>query len=287
MDVDFPFPLQRRRVAVLGTGLIGGSLALALRGQVAALYLVDPDPNIRALARSWNLGDMVTPDPAEALRHADVILLAAPVRAIVDLIHRLPQWVPHPAVVMDVGSTKQTIVQALATLPPRFDPIGGHPIAGKTHKGLAHADPSLFQGRPFVFTPLERTGPRARAFAQTLSQLLGALPLWMDPQTHDRLLAYTSHLPYLLSTVLALAVPGESREVMGPGFASTVRLASSSPGIMLDILLTNREAILEALDAAYEALFQLRRALEQEQEAFIRTLLEHAQQRYRRWFTQE
>ncbi len=285
MDADFgSFPLHQTRVAILGTGLIGGSLALALRGQVAALYLVDPDPDIRALARSWALGDLVTDRPEEALRHADVIVLAAPVRTIVDLIHHLPRWVPHPAIVLDVGSTKQAVVQALATLPPRFDPLGGHPIAGKTHRGLAHADPRLFEGRPFVFTPLARTGPRARAFAQTLARRLGALPLWMDPETHDRLLAYTSHMPYLLSAVLALAVPGESRDVMGPGFASTVRLAGSSPRMMLDILMTNREAVLDALDAVQDALQQLRQALERQHEALIRALLEQAQQRYRGWF---
>ncbi len=285
MDGDFsPFPLHTSRVAILGAGLMGGSLALALRGRVAGLYLADPDPEARALARAWGLGDMVTAHPGEAARHADVILLAAPVRAILELIPQLPAWVPHPAVVMDVGSTKATICRLLETLPPRFDAIGGHPLAGKTERGLAHADPRLFARRPFVLTPLPRTGPRARAFAQTLVNLLAARPVWMDPETHDRMVAFTSHAPYLLSLALALAVPPESRSVFGPGFESGVRLAGSSPRMMLDIMMTNLDAVLEALEAVEDVLEAARVALEKGRESELRRLFESAQTRYRSWF---
>ena len=285
MEGDFgDFPLRETRIAILGTGLIGGSLALALREHVRALYLADPDPEARALAHAWNLGDLVTPHPEDAVRHAQVILLAAPVRAILDLLQRLPQWIAHPAIVVDVGSTKTAICQAMAALPPRFDPIGGHPLAGKTEAGLAHADPHLFRERPFIFTPLPRTSPRARAFAKALAHVVGAFPLWMGPEAHDRLVAYTSHMPYLLSAALALAVPPETRDVMGPGFASTVRLAGSSPRMMLDILMTNLDAVLEALDALQDALWEVRRTLEKEREKDLQRLLQNVAQRYWAWF---
>lgn len=285
MEGDFgDFPLRKARIAILGTGLIGGSLALALRDHVGTLYLADPDPEARALAHAWGLGDRVTASAQDAVRHANVIVLAAPVRSILELMHHLPEWVPHPAIVLDVGSTKAAICQAMATLPPRFDPLGGHPLAGKTEAGLAHADPRLFQGRPFIFTPLPRTTSRARDFARALARVIGAFPLWMEPEAHDRLLAYTSHMPYLLSAALALAVPPESQEVMGPGFASTVRLAGSSPRMMMDILLTNLDAVLEALDALQDALWEVRRTLENETEKDLHELLQNVRQRYQKWF---
>ena len=286
MDGDFPpFPLEKSRVAIVGVGLMGGSLALALRGRVAALYLADPDPETRALARAWGLGDTVAAHPEEAVRHADVILLAAPIRAMLEIIPRLAEWVHHPAVVMDVGSTKVAVCRAFETLPPRFDPIGAHPLAGKTHQGLSHADPRLFAGRPFVLSPLPRTGPRAKGFAQTLVTLLNARPVWMAPETHDRLVAFTSHAPYLLSLALTLAAPGESRAVFGPGFESGTRLAGSSPRMMLDIMMTNLDAVLEALEAVETVLEQARVALEQGREADLYALFQEALERHRKWFS--
>ncbi len=269
MEDDF----RRYRVAILGTGLIGGSLALALRGRVGGLYLYDPDPRTRVLARSWGLGDVVD-RPEDALRHANVVLLAAPVRAIEEWLYRLPRLMPHPAVVMDVGSTKAAVCRAMAYLPPRFDPIGGHPIAGKEKAGLAHAQADLFRGAAFVLTPLPRTGPRARAFAEGLVRLLEARPVWMDPETHDRLLAFTSHMPYLLSLALALSLPEEAQEVVGPGWRSMTRLAASSQQMMLDILMTNLEPVLEALEQVQDVLELFRQALLRGEEAQLRAWME-------------
>ncbi len=257
------FPLHTRRVAIVGLGLMGGSLAMALRDRVASLYAVDPDPRTRALAREWGLVDVVAARPEEVLPHADTVILAAPVQAIVEIIPALPGWMPQPALVLDLGSTKQAVCQALAHLPPRFDVLGGHPIAGKERAGLAHADPGLFRGAPFVFTPLPRTSPRARAFAEALAQAVGARPVWATPEEHDRGLAFTSHLPYLLGVALARSVPAEMRSFVGPGFRSTSRLAASSPRMMRDIMATNLDAVLEALERMEDELARLRRLLRQ------------------------
>ncbi|NPA31455.1 MAG: prephenate dehydrogenase [Chloroflexi bacterium] len=257
------FPLHTRRVAIVGLGLMGGSLAMALRDRVAGLYAVDPDPRTRALAREWGLVDVVAARPEEVLPHVDAVILAAPVQAIVDLIPELPRWMPQPALVLDLGSTKQAVCQALAHLPPRFDVMGGHPIAGKERGGLAQADPGLFRGAPFVFTPLPRTSPRARAFAETLARAVGAYPVWATPEEHDRGLAFTSHLPYLLGVALTRSVPAEMRDFIGPGFRSTSRLVGSSPRLMRDIMATNLDAILEALERAEDELAVLRRLLRQ------------------------
>ncbi len=254
------------RVAILGLGLMGGSLALALRAQGVTVYAADPDPATRDLAASLGAAERIAAHPQDVLPDADAVILAAPVRAILDLLRGLPHWHPGEAVVMDIGSTKAAICRAMAALPPRFDPIGGHPIAGKAVAGLGHADATLYRGAPFVFTPLERTGAAARAFAKALCRALSAHPLWMDAETHDHWIAATSHLPYLVSLALTLATPEETAPLIGPGFRSTSRLASSSPRMMADIIATNRAPIQEALHRFRAALERIEEIIESDAE---------------------
>jgi prephenate dehydrogenase len=250
--------LAGRRVAIIGLGLMGGSLALALRGRVAELLAADPDPATRMLARERRIVDQIVADPVEIISLADVIILAAPVCVILSHIHLLGDMArnsqrlkdPQPPVspiVLDLGSTKQEIVEAMKTLPENFDPVGGHPMCGKEISGLAHADADIFRGATFAFTLLERTGPRAHIFAEALADAVGAVPLWIDPVTHDHWVAATSHLPYLLANALAGVTPAEAAPLIGPGFRSTSRLAPASLSVMLDILRTNRQPVLEAL----------------------------------------
>jgi prephenate dehydrogenase len=249
MDPDGFF--STRRIAILGLGLMGGSLALALRGHVAGLSAVDPDPATRTLAIENGIVDRIAADPGEILDQADVIVLAAPVEAILEHIRFLGGWGGHSRpdgiIVLDLGSTKQAIVEAMQSLPEGFDPLGGHPMCGKETSGLAHAEADLYRGATFAFTPLERTSPLARAFAEALAAAVGAVSLWIDPATHDRWVAATSHLPYLLAIALAGATPPEAVPLVGPGFRSTSRLAAASLPVMLDILRTNRQPVIEAL----------------------------------------
>ena len=245
------------RLAILGLGLMGGSLAMALRGQCAGLLGIDPDPAAVQLALARGVVDQAATDPAGLLAEADVIILAAPVNTILELLAALPELHPGPAVVLDLGSTKARIVEAMEKLPERFDPIGGHPMCGKERSGLANADPQLFRGTPFAFTPLARTRPRARKFAAALAGALGAAPLWLDPATHDRWVAATSHLPFLVSNALAACTPLEAATLVGSGFRSATRLAPTPANMMLDILMTNRENVLAALGSFRQQLDQL------------------------------
>jgi prephenate dehydrogenase len=272
--------LSEATVLIIGLGLMGGSLALALKGQVRSILAVDPDPGTRALASSRNVVAEISADPNEVVGRADLIVLAAPVRAILELIAELPTWNAGPAVVMDVGSTKARICDAYASLPPRFDPLGGHPMAGLETSGLAHASAELYRGAPFALTPLERTSPFAKGLGEALVQAVGAQPLWLDPTTHDRWAGATSHLPYLLSSALTLATPREAAELIGPGFGSTTRLAASSPSMMADILATNRGEVLGALARFQRRLDDLEKQLRvAEADSLERTLRQVASYR--------
>lgn len=242
-----PDKLADCRVAILGLGLMGGSLALALAGRCKALLGIDPDPLARALAEQGRIVQFCAADPGELLPQADLVVLAAPVRAIIALINELPRLHPGGAVVLDLGSTKQEIAAALQALPERFEPIGGHPMCGKEYSTLVHAEAALYHGAPFALTQLENTTDRARQVALELVEAVGASPVWLDAATHDRLVAATSHLPYLAANALAFTTPFEAAALTGPGFRSTARLAATSRRMMMDILITNQENILAEL----------------------------------------
>jgi prephenate dehydrogenase len=273
-DEEPGFFLERACVAILGLGLMGGSLALALRGKVGRLIGIDPHPPTLELAARLQLADDLSATPEGVLSQADLVILAAPVRAILQLIEALPGLHPGAAVVIDLGSTKQDILQRMARLPERFEPLGGHPMCGKERSSLAEAEVTLYQGAPFAFVPLPRTTPRARAAAEALAGAVGARPLWLDEWAHDRWVAATSHLPYLLASALAACTPPEAAPLAGPGFRSTTRLASQPSGLMLDILATNRKNVLCALRRVHARLDLFEQLLEAEDYAALQGLLE-------------
>lgn len=268
-------------VVVLGLGLVGGSLALGLHGKVRQLRAADPDSQARARASALGIVDVATADAAEVLTGADLVVLAAPVRANLGLVKALPRLMPAgEAVVLDLGSTKAAICEAYAGLPQRFDPLGGHPMGGKEKGGLANADAGIFHGATFALVALPRTSPRARLLAETLARLLGSLPVWMDAQVHDRWAAATSHLPYLLSNALSLATPTEARALVGPGFRSASRLAGGFTPMMLDVLLSNRDNVLEATGRFRSELESLEAALRLGDESALRASLERSARQY-------
>ena len=264
MDEPDFFPasrLEERVIAILGLGLMGGSLALALRGRCAGLIGIDPDPQTVDLALAQRVVDRASVSPQGLLSQADLVVLAAPVGAILSLLSALPNLHAGTAVVLDLGSTKSEILRVMKTLPPRFDPLGGHPMCGKEKASLAFAEAGLYRDAPFALTPLDRTTPQARSLAEQLVQAVGARPLWIDAETHDRWVAATSHLPYLLANTLAAATPLEAGPLVGPGFRSTTRLAPASLTMMMDVLTTNGENILESLQRFRQTLDTIEHSL--------------------------
>lgn len=264
---------------------MGGSLALGLRGKCAALYGVDPHPATLELALSQHIVDYADSDPAKLLPEVDLIILAAPVPAILTLLEKLPTFTSNPCIVMDLGSTKRLVVEAMANLPERFDPIGGHPICGKEKLSLANAERTLYYAAPFLLTPMERTSPRALSAANQIIEVLGAKGKVLHAVEHDRILASTSHLPFLISSALARATPAAVAPFVGPGFKSTSRLAGTSSSMMLGVLQSNRENVLNALHRMQNQLAEIEAALSSEDFSKLESLLNEAQSKYQT-FTQ-
>jgi prephenate dehydrogenase len=255
------FNLAESKIAIIGLGLMGGSLALGLRGKCAALYGIDPHQPTLELALSQHIVDYADTDPAKLLPEADLVILSAPVPAILTLLKQLPSFTPNPCIVMDLGSTKKQIVDAMSCLPERFDPIGGHPICGKEKLSLANAERTLYYVAPFLLTPLERTLPRALSAANQIIEALGAKATILDANEHDRILASTSHLPFLLASALALATPTDVAAFIGTGFKSTSRVAGTPSSMMLGVLQSNQENVLNALHGLQRQLSEIESSL--------------------------
>jgi len=279
--------LADAHVTVVGLGLMGGSLAGALRGQCRAVIGVARRTETIETALARGLVDRGTADLERGVCQADVVVLATPVRVILRLLTEIGPLLPEGCLLMDLGSTKVQIVTEMARLPGQVQPLGGHPMCGKEVSGIAAADPTLYQGYTFVLTPLPRTSEAALALGRALVEAVGAHPLMLDPDCHDRLVATISHLPYLLACglvgaaeVMASADP-MVWEVAASGFRDTSRLAASDVTMMLDILLTNREAVLEALGACEAQLCNLRHLLENSDEDGLRAALHAVRDRRR------
>ncbi|MCS6953565.1 MAG: prephenate dehydrogenase [Bryobacterales bacterium] len=255
-------------VAIVGVGLIGGSFALALR---AAGYrgriLGVSAPQTLEVALARGVIDEGLP-LEEAVRCADWVYLAQPIERILETLERVGALAGPETLVTDAGSTKAKIVERGRQCVTRGQFLGGHPMAGKEARGVAHAEAGLFRGRLYLLTPsdpAELETERAREFVAWLERM-GARPVVLSPEEHDRLVAFTSHLPQLASTALAAVLEEQLGDVAlraaGPGLADATRLALSPFEIWNGILQTNAPRIREALDLYVTMLEKLRDSLE-------------------------
>lgn len=275
------FSLQDANIAIVGLGLMGGSIALSLKPRCGYLSAYDPDQTTLELARSQEIVHFADSNPGEVLADADLVILACPVPAIIDWLGCLPDYIEHPCIVLDIGSSKRKIVTALEVLPANFDPIGGHPICGREQLSLKNAERFLYRDAPFVLTPLPSTSQHARSAVLQLVEMLGANPIWLNAEDHDRILATTSHLPYLLSSVLAYTTPEGAGPLIGPGFRSTARLAGTPSSMMLGVLLSNTDNVLTSITHFRQTLDFIESALLEENEVALNTILDNAHNQYR------
>jgi prephenate dehydrogenase len=269
-----------RTIAIIGVGLIGASIAMAARRAWPWMRVTGVDHGAALdAARLLTAFDALGDTPAVA-RHADLVVLAAPVRQNIAILRGLSGTLDTPALVTDVGSTKRATVAAAKQLPAHLSFVGGHPLAGAARGGLTLARADLFVARPWLVTPSSSTRvpedvDRVCAFASGL----GARPRVLDADTHDRLFAFLSHLPQLTASALMHTVGaavGSHIDLAGPGLADTTRLASSPASIWQDICLTNSDDIRPALDALIQSLQTLRDGLDDE--AAVARVFESAQQ---------
>jgi prephenate dehydrogenase len=241
------------KIAVVGLGLIGGSIALAAkRAWPTALVLGVDRKDVLEVAVRLHAVD-VAAEELFLLSEADLVILAAPIRQNISLLEQLDDHVATPAIVTDTGSTKRGILNAARSLPERLTFIGGHPVAGAARGGLERAHPDLFRGHPWLLTPPPDGHGAALEKLSTFVQKLGAIPHVIDPARHDRMLAFLSHLPQLTASALmdavGEAVGAEGLALAGRGLADTPRLASSPPEIWRDIVATNADELAPALEA--------------------------------------
>jgi prephenate dehydrogenase len=257
-SLDPPF----KTISIVGLGLIGGSIALAVREQWSAVRIAGVDRKA-VLAHAIGSGAIDRPaDSAADVVDAELIILAAPIRQNLKLLAEVAQRLPAAAVVTDVGSTKQSIVDAAAALSCTDAFVGGHPIGGAEQGGFGFARPDLLRHRPWIFTP----GKPARADALerlfSFARGLGARPSSMDAAEHDRVMAFLSHLPQLAASALMDVVGVSAGEnglrLAGRGLVDTTRLASSPPDTWRDVCATNAEPIAQALDVLIDRLSDLR-----------------------------
>jgi prephenate dehydrogenase len=247
-------------VAIAGVGLIGGSFALAIQkaGFRGRILGVSSPSTIEAAIGAGVIHAGATLQ--EAAEQADLLYLAQPIRTILKTITSIADIVQPGCLVTDAGSTKGEIVSHAVQKLTRCQFLGGHPLAGKTSRGVLSADADLFDGRPYVLTPNNDSDLQHPAALELVSWVrkIGAHPLVLSPEQHDRTVALTSHLPQLASSALAATLAGrlndEQLRVSGPGLADTTRLAQSSFEIWEDILMTNSAAIDEALSVYIDKL---------------------------------
>jgi prephenate dehydrogenase len=284
MEPGFRTRLAECRVGIIGLGLMGGSIALALRGVCQSISGYDIDPT--TIAHAINRGII---NRSIDLRgdEVDVVILATPVSAILDWLDRLPAVFSGEFHVLDLGSTKKQIAERMHSLPNRISPLGGHPMCGKETSGLSVADGDLYQGCLFVLTPLDRTASSTLSIARELVMTLRARSVMLDPRQHDRAAAAISHLPYLMATTLIDAIRNLDDDLAwtlaASGFRDTSRLAASDVTMMLDILKSNRVEVLNVLESAQTSLQEMIELIEREEWLDLRVKLAAAREKRKWW----
>lgn len=256
------------RIAVLGLGLLGGSLAWASRERGLAGEVVGYGRRLGPLQRAQARGlvDRVTLDPAEAVAGADLVILATPVGVMGRILREAAPGLAPRALVTDVGSVKAALAETLpGLLPPGAIYVGSHPMAGSHEQGAEHARPDLFEGSVCIVTPTPGDPPAAGARIERFWTSLGARVLRRDPTGHDREVAWMSHLPHVLAFAFVRALgeaPAGARQVAGPGFRDFTRIARSDAELWADILAVNAKAIGGPLARVAHELGEIARVIE-------------------------
>lgn len=261
---------EYRRIAVIGIGLIGSSIALAAKhaGSTAHIVMYDASDAVRAEAASLGIGDEIAPRIEDAVQDADLVVLAVPVGAMSAVMTQISAQLKDGAVITDTGSTKRSVIADIAGLiPTGCTFIPSHPLAGTEFSGPAAGFPSLFKNRYWLILPEDAAQEHVDRLADFVRSV-GAIAEFMDADYHDRVLAITSHLPHLIAyTIVGTAVDLETQlkedviKYSASGFRDFTRIAASDPTMWRDVFINNDEAVLEMLQRFSEDLSYLQRAI--------------------------
>ncbi len=271
---------EQKRIVIIGLGLIGGSLGLAIKAAgLPGVEIVGYDQyrDVASKARKMGAVDRAEHNLPKAVEAAGMVVIATPVIAIRELMGQIAAGLPEGCVVTDTGSTKERVLEwAAELLPPSTSFIGGHPMAGKEKQGIDNAEADLFRGRAYCVCPAVNAHEDAVRAITGLVRLAGAEPLFLDPKEHDQYAAAVSHLPLLLSAslfTLLRASPAwnDLAPMASSGFHDVTRLASGDPQMAHDIFLTNRDAAVHWLDRMMEELGRYRDLLEGDTEELLQT----------------
>jgi prephenate dehydrogenase len=280
-----------KRIAIIGMGLIGGSLALALKkSRAKGTEIVGFSRSAETIARSRERGaiDRAAENMASAVAGADLVVIATPVMATKEVLASISEHLSPKCVVTDTGSTKVQVMQwAGEYLSSKVSFIGGHPMAGKETSGINEADADLFRGCVYCLTPAPCATPQAVRKLKKLVESIGARPFFIDAETHDNLVAGVSHLPMLLSAAFVTTTTksrswSEMAKLTSGGYRDFSRLASGNPEMNRDICLTNQERIVDWLDRYIEVVKGYRHMVAEDSEE-LAEMLAQARQARERW----
>lgn len=270
-------PLADQTIAIVGVGLIGGSIAAALQARDVARTVIGIGRNPQRLeqARQRGLLDSVSTDPA-TVAAADLVILCTPVDQIIADVRQLAPHCRPGTILTDAGSVKAPLCQALENLPAGLEFLGSHPLAGSEKQGFEYADAGLFAGRVCVLTPTDSSTSRARQQVAEFWQSLGADVREMSPEEHDRALAETSHLPHLVAAALAATLTPENAPLAATGFRDATRIASGDAELWTAILRGNAAELLQSLARFEETLLKFRTAVQSPTPQSLQALLQAA-----------
>lgn len=263
--------IEINRICIIGVGMIGGSLSLALKRVRPEIQMVGTGRNVMALERAVELGvlDEYSMNPSDAVRHADIVVLAVPVGATYAVLDTIAPSLSPNTIITDAGSSKLAVIDAVNRVGERYKLnlaaqfVPGHPIAGRENSGVDAAIANLYDQHRVILTPTEQSQAEHIDAIRYMWELAGAHVTDMEPDHHDEVLAATSHLPHVLAYCLvnSLAELEDRRDIFtyaAGGFRDATRIASSDPEMWRDICLTNKAALLEVLDKYQQDLGQLR-----------------------------
>lgn len=268
------------RAAIIGVGLIGGSIGQALRTRGLAKRVVGIGRSESRLSEAVRFGavDEFTTDVAHGVARADVAIVCTPVTGIAKVVRLLAESGPEGLLVTDAGSTKRAIVEAVESDERgRAVFVGGHPIAGSERQGVEFSDAELFEGRACAVTPTDRTPVDRLERAKEFWEAVGCRVVEIDPTTHDQVLALTSHLPHAVAAALAATVPAESLMLAAGAYRDGTRVAGADASLWAGIFLENREPLLDAIGKFQGQIEALRRILESRDHDALLSWWSHAQ----------